>query len=113
MSDSPSALLTLSDERDAALQLRHAAYREGYLDGGRDQWDAGYAAAIGDMKRTEHELVDSIRLTSRRFAPGGAAWLAAVAAHGLTEYGGAGRPRVPVAPEVIAQACREQRGRAA
>jgi hypothetical protein len=104
---SPRSLLELSDERDRALQLRLAAYREGYLHGGQDQRAAGYAAAIGDVKREQHELARGVQLEAARSVPAGAAWLAAVARHGGTEYGGAARPRVPVDAEAIDRARRE------
>ncbi len=54
-------VLSQSDERDAQLELRHRAYREGFMDGGRDQWSAGYAAAVGDIKRAEHGIVGAQR----------------------------------------------------
>lgn len=53
-------LLALSDERDAQLELRHRAYREGYMDGSRDQWSAGYAAAVGDVKAAQHGIVGAL-----------------------------------------------------
>ena len=55
-------LLALSDERDTQLQLRHRAYREGYAEGARGQWSAGYAAAMADMKRVQLGLVDALDL---------------------------------------------------
>jgi hypothetical protein len=64
----------------------------------------GYAAAIEDVKRTEHDIVHAIRLVARRAAPGGTAWLAAVERNGGTEYGGAGQSRVPVPAAVIERA---------
>ena len=60
-------LLALSDERDVHLALRHRAYREGYMEGSGEQWSAGYAAAVADVKRAQHDA------PSRRLAPGGAA----------------------------------------
>ncbi len=110
VTDSPRSLLELSDERDTALKLRHAAYREGYVRGAQDQWSAGYAAAIGDVKRDQHELVSAVRLSLTRSAPAGAAWLAAVVRNDGTEYGGAGQPRVAVPPVDIARVRREQGG---
>ena len=109
----PAELLERLDEIELNERLRQAAYKQGWADGARGQYEEGYVAAIGDVKRTWHEVVGAVQLTGRRRAPGGDVWLAAVARHGLTEYGGAGRPRVPVPPEVIAQACREQKGQAA
>ena len=85
---SPRSLLELSDERDTALQLRLAAYREGHALSAQEQWAAGYAAAIGDVKREQHELVRGVQLEAARSAPGGAAWPAPVARNGGTEYGG-------------------------
>ena len=54
-------LLAISAERDAQLELRHRAYREGFADGARDQYSAGYAAAITDVKSAEHDLVGALR----------------------------------------------------
>ena len=87
-------LLDRSDERDTALKLRHAAYREGYVNGARDQWAAGYVAAVADVKRAQH-------MTVKQLAPGGAAWLDSVKRNSGTEYGGTGKPRVPVDPRAI------------
>lgn len=109
---SPRSLLELSDERDTALQLRLAAYREGHALSAQEQWAAGYAAAIGDVKREEPELVRGVQLEAARSAPGGAAWAATVARNGGTEYGGAGKPRVAVDPEAIDRVRREQGGMA-
>ena len=109
---SDADLLDRSDERDTALKLRHAAYREGYVHGAQDQWAAGYVSAIADVKRLQHEHVEAVRLGVRRLAPGGEAWLASVERHNGTEYGGAGKPRVPVDPRDIEQARREAKGRA-
>jgi hypothetical protein len=64
----------------------------------------GYAAAIEDVKRAEHDIVHAIRLVARRAAPGGAAWLAAVERHGGTEYGGTGQSRIPVPAAMIERA---------
>ena len=61
-------------------------------------------AAIEDMKCTEHDIVHAIRLVAHRAAPGGAAWLAAVERHGGTEYGGAGRSRIPVPAAIVERA---------
>lgn len=82
-------LLDRSRERDVQLELRHRAYREGYMEGSGEQWSAGYAAAIAHVKRIQH-------ITVAQLAPGGAAWLDSVKRNGGTEYGGAGKPRVPV-----------------
>jgi hypothetical protein len=64
----------------------------------------GYVRAIEDVKAAQHGLVDAVRLGGRRLAPRGAAWLAAVERCGGTEYGGQGRPRVPVPAELLAAA---------
>lgn len=95
------ALIALSDERDAQLELRHHAYREGYRDGARDQFSAGYAAAIADVKRTWHEIAAAVGLACRRLTPGGDVWLDSVIRNRATEYGGAGKPRVPADPAAI------------
>jgi hypothetical protein len=108
-----TALLERLEDIELAQRREHAAYRQGYADGARGQYEEGYVAAIADVKHTWHQVVSAVQLTGRRLTPGGDIWLAAVARHGLTEYGGAGKPRVPLPPEVIAQACREQEGRAA
>jgi hypothetical protein len=99
-------LLELIDERDMWLALRHDAYREGYMAGAQDQWAAGYVAAIADVKRTQHQTV-------KQLAPGGAAWLDTVKRNGGTEYGGAGKPRVPVDIVAIELAEMMMRGRVA
>lgn len=65
---------------------------------------AGYARAVADFKRGWHEVTGAVHLAGIRRGPGGAAWLADVERHGGTEYGGQGRPRVPVAPGWIAAA---------
>lgn len=105
-----SDLLALSDERDVQLELRHRAYREGYVEGSGEQWAAGYAAAIADVKRAQHQAVAAVDLAGKRMAPGGTAWLATVERNGGTEYGGAGQPRVPVDLAVIEAA--RKRGKA-
>jgi hypothetical protein len=106
-------LLAESDLHEIELRLRHAAYREGFTDGGRDQWAKGYAAAVADVKRSQHELVNAVRLGVRRLIPVGDAWLDNVLRHGGTEYGGKDRPRVAVNPALIKAAGGLQRGRAA
>jgi hypothetical protein len=60
MSAVVALVLSQSNERDQQLELRHRAYREGHVDGGRDQWSAGYAAAVTDVKRAQHDLVDEV-----------------------------------------------------
>jgi hypothetical protein len=92
-----AALLEVSDLLDGQLRMRLAAYRDGYQAGElahADDYGAGYVAAIADAKRVQHKMVLLL-------APAGAAWLDAVKRHGGTEYGGAGRPRVPVDPAAI------------
>jgi hypothetical protein len=105
-----AGLLILSDERDLQLAARLNAWREGYATGSAERFAEGYAAAIADVKRAHHEIVRGVRVGLARSAPAGAAWLAAVVRHNGTEYGGAGRPRVPVPPAVIARAWQEQGG---
>ena len=46
-----AGLLALSDERDQHERLRHAAFREGYVAGGQDEYDRGYVQAVADVKR--------------------------------------------------------------
>ncbi len=106
-------LLSLSHERDVQLELRHRAYREGYMEGSAEQWSAGYAAAVADMKAVQRDLVAAVDRAGRRRAPGGAAWLASVQRHDGTEYGGAGKPRVPIPPAAIETARKMMTGRAA
>lgn len=60
-------VLSQSAERDAQLKLRHRAYREGYLEGSHDQWSAGYAAAIEDVKAAEHEIAARLHLDLPRW----------------------------------------------
>lgn len=62
-----AAVLDLSDERDAELELRHRAYQEGHMEGSRAQWDEGYAAAVADMKRAQHDTVTELQLDLRRW----------------------------------------------
>ncbi len=106
-------LLEVSRERDVQLSLRLAAYREGWSAGARQQWDLGYVAAIESVKRMEQEVTAAVALAGRRLDPGGEAWLAAVARNGGTEYGGRGRPRVPVDLALIEMATNTVKGRSA
>ncbi len=71
-------LLALSDERDRHLELRLAAWREGYragLSAAAGEYDAGYAQAIADIKRVQHGIYDHFRqgaeVERRRWGPGG------------------------------------------
>jgi hypothetical protein len=57
-------LLALSDERDAQLQLRLEAYREGWQDGARNEYSRGYSDAVSDMKSAQHQ-------TGQPYRPGG------------------------------------------
>ncbi len=103
----------LADLIDPALESR---YRMTLVKQAADAahelgWSAGYAAAIGDVKRAEHEMRDAIRLAGRRMDPRGAVWLAAVTRHGGTEYGGENRPRVPVPGPLIERARQAREGR--
>lgn len=65
--DAVAELLDRSDERDLHEALRHADYHRGYLDGGRDQWSAGYAAAVADMKSAQHAVLPELQLEIRRW----------------------------------------------
>lgn len=60
-------LLDRSDERDLHEALRHADYHRGFLDGARDQYSAGYAAAVADVKSAQHDLVDEVGVELRRW----------------------------------------------
>ncbi len=53
-----AALLALSDERDTWTRRLLAAWQQGYAAGAAGQFDAGYAAAIADVKAAEHALPD-------------------------------------------------------
>ncbi len=110
----PATLAAMIDAIDPASEVRYRrvlAQEAAMAQAGRS-WSEGYAAAIADVKRTEHDLVDVVRLATARSRPGGAAWLAGVERHGGTEFGGTGEPRVPVSAEVIEQA-RQPWGRTA
>jgi hypothetical protein len=57
------ALLEYSDRQDGQLAARLAAHAEGYrlgADQADAQWQAGYAAAIADIKAVEHGLADAL-----------------------------------------------------
>ena len=88
----------------AELEYRGQLAREAAAAEHEHAWSSGYAAAIADVKRTDHGLVRVLQLSGLRSAPGGPAWLAAVERNGGSEYGGAGQPRVAVAAEVIERA---------
>lgn len=60
-------LLDRSDERDVQLTLRHADYHRGFLDGVRDEWSRGYAAAVADVKAADHGIVGELQLELRRW----------------------------------------------
>jgi hypothetical protein len=57
----PDELLGLSDKRDRQLELRQAAWAEGYRAGAAGQFEAGYAAAIADVKAAQHALYNHLR----------------------------------------------------
>jgi hypothetical protein len=103
------AMRVLADMIDPAAEVeyRRVLCREAALAERDRAWSQGYAAAIADVKAAEHGTVAAVRLAGLRSRPGGAAWLAEVERHGGTEYGGAGKPRRPVPPEVIEQARRD------
>ena len=99
-------VVALVDAIDPATdaEYRRQLATEAYQRGREDAYGAGYVAAVEDIKRAEHELVDAMRLVGLRARPCGAAWLAAVERNDGTEYGGLGGPRVPVPAEVIERA---------
>jgi hypothetical protein len=109
----PDGLLERLDAIENWERIVDAAYRRGWADGSRGQYERGRADAAADIKATWHQVVDRVRLTGRRLAPGGDIWLRSVLAHGGTEYGGQGRPRVPVDQAVIESAAETLKGRAA
>ena len=99
----------MSDLLDGQLRMRLQAFREGWRAAElahADDYDRGYSDAIADVKRIQHATV-------KLLAPGGAAWLDSVKRHGGTDYGGAGKPRVPVDPVAIDLARRMLNGRVA
>jgi hypothetical protein len=113
----PADVAALVDALDplAEIRYRRALAQEAALAQRERSWSEGYAAAIADVKAADHAIPAAIRRYGRprpdpASSPAGAAWLAAVDRHGGTEYGGAGKPRVPVPPEAIARARREQGG---
>jgi hypothetical protein len=73
-------LLAMSAERDRQLRLRNEAWLDGYAAGAVGQFDAGYAAAIADVKAAQHALYNHLRggreLEERRWGPGGRAHFA-------------------------------------
>lgn len=103
------AALVDAIDHETDHELRRQLAAEAYQRGQDDAYSAGYVAAVADMKRTQHELVDAFRLTGLRYSPRGAVWLAAVERNCGTEFGGLGMPRVPVPPEVVKAAKGGQR----
>lgn len=67
---STKALLELSDERDASLRRRLAAFREGYhaaeLAHAAD-YSIGYVDGLLRRKHLEHDAVDAAKLYARRW----------------------------------------------
>jgi hypothetical protein len=52
-------LIERIEERDRQIRLRHEYWRDGFAAADRlhaDDYERGYAAAIADIKRSEHEL---------------------------------------------------------
>jgi hypothetical protein len=72
-----TAWLALSDERDLHLRLRLEAWRDGYRAAAAAQFEAGYVAAVADVKAAEHALYNHLRkvreVEERRWGPGGRA----------------------------------------
>jgi len=54
------AVLDRSSERDRWLSRLLDAWRQGYAAGAAGQFDAGYAAAIADVKAAQHALPDHL-----------------------------------------------------
>jgi hypothetical protein len=54
-------LVERSDLLDLSLKLRLRAWRDGYREGARGQYEAGYAAAIADVKGAQHALYNHLR----------------------------------------------------
>lgn len=111
MNTADVAALAAAIDHEAEIRYRRVLAQEAALARRERSWSEGYAAAVADVKREQHELVRGIQLEAGRVAPGGPAWLAAVDRHGGTEYGGTGRPRVAVRREAIERARRGQEGR--
>jgi hypothetical protein len=73
--------VALSDERDLALRLRLAAWRNGYRLGREHGWKQGYEAACADQEAAWHEVAGRVarganqptfaELERRRWGPGG------------------------------------------
>ena len=60
----PAEILGLSAERDRQLELRLAAWRDGYATAAAQfaDWEArGYACAVADVKAAQHALVNHVR----------------------------------------------------
>jgi hypothetical protein len=102
------ALVDAQPDPLAEIEYRRALCREAAEAARERAWGEGYVAAVADIKRTEHDLVDAARLAGLRARPAGAAWLAAAQRNNATEYGGEGKPRVQVPAGVIDRA-RESR----
>ena len=69
-----AALLELSDERDAHLQLRHQAFREGWRAAElahADDYQRGLVDGALVRKRAQHEIVELARLDALRWGPDG------------------------------------------
>jgi hypothetical protein len=105
---------------DLALTVGEQAARD------RETWEAGYRYAaqafydlgeqagraradelaalrwrpIAEQVHRIADLPEYAELLKRRAAPGGASYYAAVLRNGGTEFGGVGKPRVPVSAEV-------------
>ncbi len=98
------ALVAALPDPMAEVELRRQLCREAAAAERERSWSEGYAAAVADIKRVQHEVRDAVRLVGRRAAPCGGAWLDAVERHDGTEYGGTGQPRIPVPAAVIERA---------
>jgi hypothetical protein len=69
-----ASLLQLSGERDVALGLRLAAWREGWHARGladRDAYERGFHDGCMALKRAQHDYCELTELETRRWGPGG------------------------------------------
>ncbi len=71
LADAVTALLALSDERDAWLDRVLRAELRGYQAGRADGYADGYRRAIAEHKAIHRDLQAALRWEIRRWGPGG------------------------------------------
>jgi len=64
-------VIMMSDAVDASLQLRDAAWRDGYEQGRADGEEAGYLRAVAEMKALHRDMVRELGLELERWPPAG------------------------------------------